>query len=62
MPVHQYGIPKRFLDHASRGQVLDEVGLTADAVATAIAHARLRLALPPMARTRRAWGALVAQD
>jgi 1-deoxy-D-xylulose-5-phosphate synthase len=38
-PVHQYGIPKRFLEHGSRSQVLDEVGLTADAVATAIAHA-----------------------
>ena len=36
-PVHQYGIPKRFLDHASRSQVLDEVGLTADAVATSLA-------------------------
>ena len=36
-PVHQYGIPKRFLEHASRSQVLDEVGLTADAVATSLA-------------------------
>jgi 1-deoxy-D-xylulose-5-phosphate synthase len=41
VPVHVYGIPKRFLDHASRGQVLEEVGLTADAVATALAS-RLR--------------------
>jgi 1-deoxy-D-xylulose-5-phosphate synthase len=40
-PVHLHGIPKRFLDHASRGQVLEEVGLTADAIATALAT-RLR--------------------
>jgi 1-deoxy-D-xylulose-5-phosphate synthase len=32
-PVHQFGIPTEFLDHASRGQVLDQVGLTPDAVA-----------------------------
>ncbi|QGN59404.1 1-deoxy-D-xylulose-5-phosphate synthase [Nostocoides sp. HKS02] len=37
IPVHLHGIPKRFLDHASRGQVLDELGLTADAVATSLA-------------------------
>lgn len=41
VPVHVFGLPKRFLDHASRGQVLEEVGLTADAVATALAT-RLR--------------------
>ncbi|KRF29696.1 1-deoxy-D-xylulose-5-phosphate synthase [Phycicoccus sp. Soil802] len=41
VPVHVHGIPKRFLDHASRGQVLEEVGLTADAVATSLAT-RLR--------------------
>src|SRR5699024_1054 len=34
VPVHLHGIPKRFLDHASRGEVLEELGLTADAVAT----------------------------
>jgi 1-deoxy-D-xylulose-5-phosphate synthase len=37
VPVHVHGIPKRFLDHASRGQLLEEVGLTADAVATSLA-------------------------
>jgi 1-deoxy-D-xylulose-5-phosphate synthase len=31
-PVHTYGIPKQFLDHASRGQILEELGLTADQV------------------------------
>jgi 1-deoxy-D-xylulose-5-phosphate synthase len=41
VPVHLHGIPKRFLDHASRGQVLEQVGLTADAVATELAT-RLR--------------------
>ena len=30
VPVHTYGIPKRFLDHASRGQILEDIGLTAD--------------------------------
>lgn len=38
VPVHQYGIPKAFLEHASRGQVLDQLGLTADAVATSLAR------------------------
>ena len=34
--VHAYGIPQEFLDHGSRGQVLDRVGLTPDAVATSL--------------------------
>ena len=33
VPIHLYGIPKSFLDHASRGQILEELGLTADSVA-----------------------------
>ncbi|NHA69611.1 1-deoxy-D-xylulose-5-phosphate synthase [Phycicoccus flavus] len=33
VPVDLFGLPKRFLDHGSRGQVLDAVGLTPDAVA-----------------------------
>ncbi len=32
--VHTFGIPKQFLDHASRGQVLEQIGLTTDVVAT----------------------------
>ncbi len=36
VPVHAYGIPQEFLDHGSRGQVLDRVGLTPDAVATSL--------------------------
>ena len=33
VPVDAFGLPRRFLDHASRGQVLDAVDLTPDAVA-----------------------------
>jgi 1-deoxy-D-xylulose-5-phosphate synthase len=33
VPVHRHGIPKRFLTHGSRGEVLEEIGLTPDAVA-----------------------------
>ena len=33
VPVYLHGIPKRFLPHASRGEVLEEIGLTPDAVA-----------------------------
>jgi 1-deoxy-D-xylulose-5-phosphate synthase len=36
VPVHCHGIPKEFLDHASRGQVLDQIGLTTDAIATSL--------------------------
>src|SRR5665647_2892736 len=32
-----YGIPKEFLAHGSRSQVLDEIGLTPDAIATSLA-------------------------
>jgi 1-deoxy-D-xylulose-5-phosphate synthase len=35
-PVHCYGIPKEFLRHASRNQVLDQIGLTPDAIATSL--------------------------
>jgi 1-deoxy-D-xylulose-5-phosphate synthase len=33
VPVHLHGVPKRFLPHASRGEVLEEIGLTPDAIA-----------------------------
>ena len=42
--VHCYGIPKEFLDHASRGQVLEQIGLTPDAIATSLGAALTRLA------------------
>ena len=31
-PVVQFGVPKRFLDHASRGEVLDDIGLTSNGI------------------------------
>jgi 1-deoxy-D-xylulose-5-phosphate synthase len=34
--VHCYGIPKEFLAHGSRSQVLDQIGLTPDAIATSL--------------------------
>ncbi len=40
VPVHLHGIPKRFLPHASRGEVLEEIGLTPDAIADRL-HAAL---------------------
>ncbi len=38
-PVHVHGIPKQFLAHGSREQVLDQAGLSPDAVATALTAA-----------------------
>jgi 1-deoxy-D-xylulose-5-phosphate synthase len=38
-PVHCYGIPKQFLRHASRAQVMDQIGLTPDAIATSLGNA-----------------------
>ena len=35
-PVHCFGIPKEFLRHASRSQVLEQIGLTPDAIATSL--------------------------
>ena len=37
--VHCYGIPKQFLAHASRSQVLDQIGLTPDVIATSLGSA-----------------------
>jgi 1-deoxy-D-xylulose-5-phosphate synthase len=42
--VHCYGIPKEFLGHASRGQVLDQIGLTPDVITTSLAAALSHLA------------------
>jgi len=42
--VHCYGIPKEFLAHASRSQVLDQIGLTPDAIATSLGTALTHLA------------------
>jgi 1-deoxy-D-xylulose-5-phosphate synthase len=35
-PVRCFGIPKEFLDHASRSEVLERIGLTPDAIATSL--------------------------
>ncbi|WP_256839276.1 1-deoxy-D-xylulose-5-phosphate synthase [Ornithinimicrobium faecis] len=35
-PVWTYGIPKQFLDHGSRSQVLERIGLTPDTIATSL--------------------------
>ncbi|XVX18783.1 1-deoxy-D-xylulose-5-phosphate synthase [Actinomycetota bacterium] len=40
VPVRTYGIPKEFLDHASRGQVLDAIGLTPDSISSSLLGAR----------------------
>jgi 1-deoxy-D-xylulose-5-phosphate synthase len=37
--VHCCGIPKEFLDHGSRAQVLEQIGLTPDAIATSLGAA-----------------------
>jgi 1-deoxy-D-xylulose-5-phosphate synthase len=36
-PVHVHGIPKRFFGHASRGEILEEIGLTPEAIADSLA-------------------------
>ena len=36
IPVHLHGIPKRFLGHASRGEVLEQIGLTPEAIADSL--------------------------
>lgn len=35
-PVDLFGVPREFLDHGSRGQVLDRIGLTPDAISTTL--------------------------
>ena len=37
VPVHQHGIPSEFIDHASRGQILERIGLTPEHIATELA-------------------------
>ncbi|MFW5470046.1 1-deoxy-D-xylulose-5-phosphate synthase [Knoellia sp. CPCC 206435] len=36
VPIDLFGLPREFLDHGSRGQVLDRVGLTPEAIATTV--------------------------
>ncbi|NHN56910.1 1-deoxy-D-xylulose-5-phosphate synthase [Calidifontibacter sp. DB0510] len=37
-PVHCFGVPKTFPEHASRSQVLEQIGLTADVVSTEVSR------------------------
>jgi 1-deoxy-D-xylulose-5-phosphate synthase len=39
VPVHLHGIPKQFLEHGSRPEVLEEIGLTPDAIADSLTAA-----------------------
>ena len=39
VPVHLHGIPTEFLHHASRGQVLEQIGLTPEAIAASLLQA-----------------------
>ncbi|MFW5474882.1 1-deoxy-D-xylulose-5-phosphate synthase [Knoellia sp. CPCC 206450] len=39
VPVELFGLPREFLDHGSRGQVLDRVGLTPEAISTRLLDA-----------------------
>jgi len=39
VPVHQHGIPTEFIHHASRGQVLEQIGLTPEAIAASLLQA-----------------------
>ena len=39
VPVHNLGLPRRFIPHASRRQILDEHGYTAEAMAFAVQRA-----------------------
>jgi 1-deoxy-D-xylulose-5-phosphate synthase len=43
VPARDLGIPQRFLDHASRAQVLSEIGLTAQEVARTLVETVARL-------------------
>ncbi len=43
VPTRDLGIPQRFLDHASRAQVLAEIGLTAQDVARRVVETMARL-------------------
>ena len=54
-PVHRFGLPRTFLEHASRSQVLADAGLTADAVADRLIAA---LAQEPAATPAPGRGAL----
>lgn len=59
VPLRSFGIPSRFLDHASRGEILEDLGLTAEALAdsvlTELAH------LQPCSHAARSTGLVLAE-
>ncbi|MFB9962635.1 1-deoxy-D-xylulose-5-phosphate synthase [Sinosporangium siamense] len=46
VPVRTYGIPQRFLDHAKRPKILNEIGLTPQALARQITEAVAKRSTP----------------
>ncbi len=46
-PMREFGVPARFLDHASRGQILEELGLTSQEIARYAVEAVLRTQAVP---------------
>ena len=48
-PVHPVGVPQRFLAHASRPEVLEELGLTAQAISRSVVELVLRETEPARA-------------
>ncbi|MGQ5574335.1 1-deoxy-D-xylulose-5-phosphate synthase [Streptomyces sp. ZS0098] len=56
MPLRDFGIPPRFLDHASRAEVMAEIGLTAPDVARQVTGLVARLDGLPHSRIRSSGG------
>ncbi|MEV1023677.1 1-deoxy-D-xylulose-5-phosphate synthase [Streptomyces sp. NPDC050264] len=52
VPVRVHGVPRRFLEHASRRLILGQLGLTEDELATSIRSAYARLAPCPVTAGR----------
>ena len=51
-PVRTFGIPRRFLPHGTRAEVLAEIGLTAQDVSRAVTEVMAQaLMLPVLTRT-----------
>ncbi|MQY07971.1 1-deoxy-D-xylulose-5-phosphate synthase [Actinomadura sp. RB68] len=47
VPLRTFGIPQEFLDHASRGQILTDIGLTAQDLARDVTEAVARRSIAP---------------
>ncbi|MBC9727118.1 1-deoxy-D-xylulose-5-phosphate synthase [Streptomyces sp. TRM68367] len=61
VPLRDFGIPPRFLDHASRAQVLAEIGLTAPDIARQVTGLVARIDGLPHARLRSSGGTPTAR-